>query len=174
MNECQPIYKAKERRRPGVSELCDYKDRQVFVCGNGVSKSSRIWCMDWKTGQRIDAKPATLIPRHPICEAQFVSRFQTWCEKGNADAMWWLAWWFEGVNHRKSVWYYVAALRADPVGHGWAQSRIMADARYAAMCEGLPTPDISFLASIPEMMGHPIGIDWRAALAQTSLPDSVA
>jgi hypothetical protein len=121
---------------PSIGELWNCQNQVAVICGNTFSESGRIWIVDWKTGERGSAKPEHLTlrgDRTSLPESTLIDRFREWGRSGNPGAMWWLAWWFEGTNHQKSVWYYVAALRADPEGHGWAQSRIMSDARTACM-----------------------------------------
>lgn len=121
--------------------------------------------MDLETGNRTDPLVLTLKPTlTEIAKPALLDKFASWAREGNPHAIWWLAWWFEGVNHPKSVWYYVAAMRIDPDGHGWVQSRLASDARSAHMCEGVPKPDLSFLSEIPELQGSRIRPDWREAL----------
>lgn len=151
-----------------VGELWTYEGRTAVICGNCISENQTIWVMDWGSGARADAPVHKLTPRQDkesIGRNELESRFTEWAREGIPDAMWWLAWWFEGVNHPKSIWYYVAALRADPVAHGWAHGRIMDDARVTTMCEGVPPPCIEFLKDIPEMQGRSIGRDWVTAVA---------
>ncbi|WP_425952998.1 hypothetical protein [Ralstonia pseudosolanacearum] len=162
---------------PKVGELWNCQGRTAFVCGNSISESGRIWIADWDTGQRGDAKPEWLElrqDRRSLFEEDILAKFVPWSRAGNSDAIWWLGWWFEGVNHPKSVWYYVAALRADAKGHGWAFERIVSDARTAYMCAGVPQPDIAFLDEIPEMRGLPIQSDWAAAVASAEAAVHVA
>jgi len=158
--------------RPG--DLWHCSGRVAVICGNGFHeyKDTRIWVMDWATGERASAGPEHLFrraDRNSLSEADILARFGEWGRAGNADALWWLAWWFEGVNHKRSTCYYVAALRADPKGYGWAQSRIMSDARTAVMCEGVPVPDISFVATIPELSGKKIGDAWMEAVINAEI-----
>jgi len=87
--------------------------------------------------------------------------------------MWWLAWWHEGKNHPKSVWYYVAAIRANPKKHGWVLDRLYGDARSACVCNGIPTPDLGFLANIPEITALQIGKDWEEAVRQAEQAEHV-
>jgi hypothetical protein len=152
---------------PRVGELWNCESRTAIIAGNSISSSGRIWIMDSSTGERGDARPELLelrVDRLSLSEGELLQRFANWARQGNSDAMWWMAWWFEGVNHPKSIWYYVAALRADPKGHGWAQARIMSDARSAFMCRGVVEPDLAFLDNIPELRGERIGRDWKSAV----------
>jgi len=154
---------------PDVGELWNYAGRTAIVCGNAVSEQKTIWVMDWNSGDRADAQVEKLElrdDRKTLTENVIVEKFGEWARAGNSDAIWWLAWWFEGTNHPKSVWYYVAALRADPKAYDWAHERIMSDARTACMCEGVPQPDLSFLKDIPEIQGKAIGPDWIEAVAK--------
>lgn len=156
-------------RYPAVGELWDYAGRIAVICGNSISEQKTLWVMDWNSGDRADAPVGQLAlreDRKTLSETVLVARFGEWARAGNSNAMWWLAWWFEGTNHPKSVWYYVAALRADPREHDWALDRIRGDARSPGLCEGTPQPDLSFLAGIPEMRGQAVGADWAAAVDQ--------
>ncbi len=151
-----------------VGELWAYEGRTAVICGNCISERETIWVMDWESGARVDAPVLKLEPRQDQSSIEhdvLIARFVEWARAGNPDAMWWLAWRFEGKNHPKSVWYYIAALRADPKGHGWAHGRIMDDAHAAYMCKGVPWPCIEFLKDIPEMQGYSIGRDWVTAVA---------
>lgn len=152
---------------PKVCAQYESAGRHVVVCGNCVSQVGTIWVMDMETGARTDPLALTLKPAlNQTTEPDLLEKFTGWAREGNAHATWWLAWWFEGVNHPKSVWYYVAAMRIDPAAHGWVQSRLMSDARSAHMCEGVPKPDLRFLNEIPELQGCSIRPDWHEALRE--------
>ncbi|MHB1702244.1 MAG: hypothetical protein ACYCSN_19340 [Acidobacteriaceae bacterium] len=155
-------------RHPNVGELWGYAERVAIICGNSISETGVIWVMDWSSGDRADALLDRLEvrpDRYSLTHESIIVRFAEWARDGNSDAMWWLGWWFEGRNHRKSVWFYVAALRANPRGHRWALSRIAADAKAPIMCQGVASPRLSFLGSIPEIQECVIGPDWAAAVA---------
>lgn len=152
---------------PRYGELWDCEGRVAIICGNCFSDGKTIWIMEWSTGLCGYARAEALTirkDRKRLSWGTIVRRFEKWAWAGNPDAMWWLAWWFEGVHHPRSVWTYIAALRADPQGHGWALNRICSDAHSAVMCEGTPKPDLAFLQDIPEIQGAPIGTDWLLAL----------
>lgn len=144
-----------------------------------VSEDQTIWVMDWNSGDKVQAPVYLLEPREDresLATEDIIHRIGVWARGGNSYAMWWLAWWFEGANHPKSVWYYVAALRANPSGHGWAHDRIRSDAQYPIMCKDVPAPDLVFLDGIPEINRLAIGQDWaeavRMAEAAVHLPSS--
>lgn len=154
---------------PKVGELWDCDGRTAFICGNSLSEDGRLWVVDWDSGERGDAKLEWLELRNDrksLTEENILARFTLWARSGKSDAIWWLGWWFEGINHPKSVWYYIAALRADPQCHGWARQRIVSDAQTAYMCAGVPKPDLSFLDDIPEIQGDEIQQDWESAIAK--------
>lgn len=155
-----------ERTYPG--QLWLLQRRPVVLCGNVLANDGTVWCMRWSDGERVNPLFSALTPhpKHRYLYADDLEyQFHQWALDGNRHAMWWLAWWFEGTNHPKSIWYYVAAMRAGPRSFGWAQGRVMSDARSACMCEGVPKPDLTFLGVIPEMQGEPIGDDWKSAVA---------
>lgn len=152
---------------PNPGELWQCAGRVSVICGNGFNEDGRVWIMDWKTGASAYAWPAQLLrrhDRHSLSRLDLLARFGEWARAGNASAIWWLAWWYEGINHFRSIWYYVGALRASPQEYGWAQSRIMYDARCAIMVADLPSPDTSFITAVPELIGMKIGDDWMAAV----------
>lgn len=146
--------------------------RKAFVAGNSIDDDGTIWLFDWETGD-VAYLPVVLMTvredRFLLSEENIVQRLQEWARAGNSDAMWWLGWWHEGKNHPKSVWYYVAALRANPKKHAWARWRICCDARSAYMGSDVPKPDISFLANITEMQGDTISTDWQGAIHEAEI-----
>ena len=147
--------------------------RLLVVLGNAIAEDKTIWCADDRTGERVDP---------PVAELCFVERrdlkvtllkCQQWAREGNSDAAWWCAWYFEGTNHPKSVWYYIAALRRNPRQHAWALGRICSDAFEGCMCEGVPEPDLRFLTGVDEFRQIADGArlvsdiswgDWEAAV----------
>jgi len=154
---------------PLVGELWLYDGRTAIICGNSITEQKTIWVMDWNSGDRAYAPVSDLKlcpERKSLTEAAIVERFADWGRRGSTDAMWWLAWWFEGRNHPKSVWYYVATLRADPKAYGWALDRILEDAKTPILCKGIADPDLSFLKEVPEVMGEPVGSDWQDAVGR--------
>lgn len=160
---------------PRVGELWDCEGRVAFVAGNFVDEDNDIWLFDWNTGDvgyRPVAGMSERDDRRLLTEEAIMTKMVEWSQR-SADAMWWLAWWYEGKNHPKSVWYYVAAMRADPKKHAWVLDRLNSDARSACLCEGVPTPDLGFLSEIPEMQGQGIGQDWLQALRQAERAEHV-
>jgi len=152
---------------PRVGELWDCAGEMAIVCGNRISEKGRIWLMAWNSGMsgRFRLPQMKLRDdRLSISMEAMVARLSEWARAGNAEAMWWLAWAHEGVNHPKSVWYYVAALRADPQAYRWAHERIVSDAYSATMCKDAPRPDLAFLQEIPEIQDAKILRDWASAV----------
>ena len=167
----QQVYQGSDKY-PAVGEVWDYEGHAAIISGNSIAEDGSIWVMEAELGIRAQAYVVNLEPRKDrksLDEAALIERFSSWARQGSPDAMWWLGWWFEGTNHSKSTWYYIAALRADPKGHGWARERIIDDARSACMCAGVPDPDLGFLSAIPEIQGKPIGSDWTEAVKQAEL-----
>src|SRR3546814_3444843 len=161
-------------RRPPRSTRTDtlFPYTTLFRSANTIEKGRRVWVMEFSTGQRGNARLDDLLlreDRRSLSESDFVDLFTLWASKGNADAMWWLGWWYEKSNHPKSVWYYIAALRADPDGHRWAFSRIVSDAKYATMYSGVSEPDLSFLDDIPEIREFKLHVGkWEEAVLKAA------
>lgn len=147
---------------PRVGELWDCEGHLSIIAGNMPEEGRALWVMDWDTGERGNAPLSSLIERtdrFSIDRTTLLARFKEWAREGNSHAMWFLGWWYEVINHQRSVWYYVAALRAGPEEHKWAYSRIVADAHYSeprALKENgitthYPAANLKFLEQIPEM-----------------------
>lgn len=158
----------RDNNHPTYGQLWEYQGREVFVLGNSPSEDGRtIWSAERQTGRRIDAVIEAMTPTSTsgaTTLSELVNLSTAWARDGNSDASWWLGWWFEGVNHPKSIWYYIAAIRLNADCHGWAIDRIAGDARFGCMCSGTPQPDISFLKGIPELCGKRISPDWMKAI----------
>jgi TPR repeat protein len=161
---------------PRVGELWDCEGRLAFVAGNAIDSDGTIWLFDWKTGD-VEYRPFESMTarndRKTLTDEHIIEHMTGWTGEGNSNAMWWLGWWYEGCNHPKSVWYYVAAMRANPKKHAWAYDRLYLDARSAVMCEGVPKPDLGFLTTIPEMQEYAIGRDWQEALRMAEKADHI-
>lgn len=147
---------------PMVGELWDCEGRVAVIVGNSISENGTLWVMDWDSGASGYFKLTSLKERpdrFSVDDHNLIEKYWCWAETGNADAMWFLAWWYEAVNHQRSVWLYVAALRADPDKHKWAYGRIVADAKAPSTSTidsvgnvtRYPQPDLRFLDDIPEM-----------------------
>ena len=94
-----------------------------------------------------------------------LDKLETNSMTGCSDSMWWCAWAYEGNNHPRSVWYYIASLRSNPKKHAWAFGRIHSDAYSSAVCKGVPKPCLNFLANIPEFQTIKLGrTDWLQAV----------
>lgn len=162
---------------PHVGELWECEGRTAVIAGDSFDiNSGRIWTMELNTGERGYSSPECLkerADRMSLTNDGLLRIFRKWANKGNSHAIWWLGWWFEGMNHQKSVWYYIAALRADPRAHGWAYGRIISDARSAIMCAGVARPDLTFLEDIPEIIGEGIGRDWALAIENAEKADAL-
>jgi len=139
-------------------------EREFLILGNSTQEDGSIWAFD------LDHQEMCYMP---IKDTKYVRKFgfdetNMLCieraKKGCADSMWWLAWINEGTNHPKSVWFYIAALRANPDKHSWAFKRIYADSRSSYMCEGVEEPCLEFLGEIEDFQTGSIGDDWKAAI----------
>jgi hypothetical protein len=136
-----------------------------------------VWCAEWSSGKRIDVPAGDLVAIERNQQPSFEERWDrvvAWGNAGEGDALWWLGWWLGGMEHCRSTWYYVAALRRDPMKHGWARDRIILDAASACMCPDMIAPSLTSLREIPELSRGPVGQDWedavRAARAAVDVP----
>lgn len=155
---------------PDWGQLWLYKKRIVLVLGNCTDEEGIIWCADNASGEMLYPEARKL---QRLVELQLsqpleimVQKCKGWASAGNVDAMWWLGWFFEGENHKKSVWYYIAAMRKDPQRYGWGFSRVYADAQNPVMCKDIPAPDLEFLSEIQEFNGAKVWGDGQEALRQ--------
>lgn len=153
------------RAIPAYGRVFQHDGGQVCVLGNALS-NGLLWCASWPDGQRIDVDPDPLLSASELSVTveQVIERVEVWARNGNSDAAWWLGWFHDGVNHPKSIWYYLAAIRIDPRAHGWALGRIKVDALTGYFCRGVVQPDITFMKTIPEFCGKGICNDWAAAI----------
>lgn len=138
-----------------------------------------VWCAEWATGKRIDVAAKDLKPVAASLQPSFEEcweRALEWGKAGEAHALWWLGWWLGGTEHCRATWFNIAALRRDPVTHGWALDRIVIGASSACMCPGHPPPSLVPVQEIPELNNGPIGSDWVAAVraALTAVDEPVA
>lgn len=147
---------------PNVGELWKFKGRVVVIARNTLEHRGLVWVMDWETGERSNAPLVELHVdpgRFTLEDAAFIERMRRWAKGGNPHAMWYLGWWYEVINHQRSVWYYIAALRASPETSKWAHDRIIDDANNPSsllynddcLTTGYPALDLSFLDRIPEL-----------------------
>lgn len=148
------------------------------VLGNCINDDDcTLWCAHWESGTHTQLDINDLQPAEPAGPdyPNVVARVESWAACGDEQAMFWLEWWYEGTNHPRSVWYYMAAIRKAPDAYGWVAGRVHSDAYYAATCRGVPVPDLAFLAEICEfcqVRGSLSGCarldlgDWREALAK--------
>lgn len=115
------------QKLPPLLTTCLYGDRTriAVVMGNCPYANGSIWCHDLETGSRVDLHLDEMHEDSVQFETNvLVSIIEGWAEGGNADAAWWLGWFYQGVNHSKSVWYYIAAIRMSPAAAVWAFGRI--------------------------------------------------
>jgi len=153
---------------PNYGELWGYAGRVAIIATNTIEIGKTIWVMDRDSGDEGYARLEDLIlleDRNSMTLDEVVALFTAWAKDGRSAAMWWLGWWFEGTNHARSVWYYIAALRANPAQHSWAAGRIISDAYTASMCKGYPKPNLDFLNDIPEITTRKLHVGlWEQAL----------
>jgi len=154
---------------PDYGQVLIHQGESVCVLGNSLNDAGLIWCANWRTGARVDALPGRLTRSDEtdrIGTAQVVDRCVAWAKAGNAEAAWWLGWWYAGDQHVKSVWFNLTAVRCDPVKHGWALDRIICDAKFGCMREDRARPSIQALHVAVELHGSKISKDWQGALNQ--------
>lgn len=152
---------------PSVGQLFNFSGRTVVVSGSGILPDGTIWVMDWSSGEALHAQVKDLTSREDryfLTSDALTGRFARWARSGNAEAMWWLGWWYCGSNHPRSIWYYIASLRAAPRDVAMELMRIGSEAIAPFLFPGVPRPDLRFLADIPELRGAPVDSDWRSAL----------
>lgn len=148
-------------------QVWKHNGRDVFILGNCVEDDGTIWVADRRTGKSAHVHPSalSLVRTRTDTVAELTERCIGWARRGDADAAWWLGWYFEGEQHAKSVWYYVAAMRKAPEAFAWAWQRVYGDALDAYMCEGAPTPCIKFMHDVAEFNGRR-SADWQEAIAK--------
>lgn len=142
--------------------------RAVIVLGNSTENET-LWCADHGSLESVDIALADLESKpelEPHDWKNLVRRMEARGAEGDSQALWWAAWAWEGMNHPKSVWYYIAAMRCNPRRHGWALDRVYSDARYACMQEGVPKPSIAFMKHIEEFNGAKQWGRWQDAVEQ--------
>lgn len=137
---------------PQPTELWQAPDGTIyFICGNWVEKGE-IWVINYSTGESNHIEVSTLTKTNSDMSVEDkIETLRKYAKAGNADAMWWLAWWYEGTNHKASVWFYMAAIRKDPSNYLWAYERVISDAHHT-----FESPDISFLKDIYEFNVMPL------------------
>ena len=156
--------------RPQTPQYCelwlDDTGKHWLILANCVDGDA-IWAMEPDTGA-MGMMP--LSGSNKIGEENFAAvleRLEQQSLSGCSSSMWWCAWAYEGTHHARSVWYYIAALRADPKAHSCAWGRIYADAYSAIMCQGVLKPCLKFLNDIPEFQAKKLNsIDWLQAVHQ--------
>lgn len=167
---------------PGYGEIWALPTGQeIFILGNSIDTDEdreedgdapldgieTIWCANRLTGKRCDPDIATIkrISDDSNTLDELVVSSKRWARDGNHHAAWWLAWWFEGVNHPASTWYYVAVLRMQPNSYKELfVERVIDDTFFGTMCEGVAYPSLEFLESIKEFAENRISRDWLEAI----------
>jgi len=149
----------------------------LVVLGNVVNdETGTIWCAGWDTGTRYDLNPTELrrLPetKQPTWE-EVCSRCAGWAAKGDHHSAWWLGWAYEGVNHARSIWYYVASLRMTRGKPSWAWPRIYDDTFSGSMCPNIPHPSLEFLKEIPEFNGAKEWGEWQPAIRHAEIAEHV-
>jgi len=155
---------------PDAAKLWQYDGADVFILGTAANSDGlTIWAANRITGKRVDAKLSKLVPSplvSPDTVAELVERCKWWARDGNADAAWWLGWYFDGTNLAKSVWYYLAAIRREPKAYGWFLLNLYSNATYGVFCDGVPYPDITFMKAIPEFKDWNPSENWQEAIGR--------
>ncbi len=143
--------------RPNYGDLVYDRENNVLavVLGNSVQENGSIWCVAWDEASELygtEGRPSVkdLEIRGKIDFKVLVKRMEQFAKEGQAHAMFWLGWWYEGVNHPKSTWYYIAAIRADTEAYKWMFKRLYNDTFYGAMTRGVKHPTLQFLTEIME------------------------
>lgn len=140
----------------------------LIVLGNCIDEDTQtIWCASWMSGKRHDVRPAQLLRLPDEAQPSWsegCERCALWAAQGNHHAAWWLGWAYEGVNHPRSIWYYIASLRMTKGRPSWALQRIHADAYTGEMYESVPEPCLRFMQEIPEFNGAKSWGDWKQAI----------
>jgi len=133
----------------------------AVVLGNSVQENGSIWCVAWDEASELygtEGRPSVkdLEIRGKIDFKVLVKRMEQFAKEGQAHAMFWLGWWYEGVNHPKSIWYYIASIRADTEAYRWVFNRLYNDTFYGAMTRGVKYPTLTFLTEIMEFVERKI------------------
>lgn len=149
--------------RPNYGDLVYDRESNVLavVLGNSVQENGSIWCVAWDEASELygtEGRPSVkdLEIRGKIDFKVLVKRMEQFAKEGQAHAMFWLGWWYEGVNHPKSTWYYIAAIRADTEAYKWVFERLYADTFYGAMTKGVKYPTLKFITEIMEFVERKI------------------
>jgi len=151
---------------PDYGQVFKVRGEAVCVLGNSLDDDGLLWCATWIGGLRRNLAPSAFkrAERLPVATEQVVAQCEAWARAGDAEAAWWLGWWYDGSKHAKSTWYYIAAIRRDRDTHGWALGRVISDALYGVTCEGVPMPSLLPLHSIEEFQTRRISADWEEAI----------
>lgn len=164
--EGSPLY-------PRVGELWNYQGKISFVAGNCLEDKdgkigARILLFDWDSGNTVKAPLSRMTireDRHAVINNRtlIADKFTQWAKGENAAAMWFLGWWYELSNHKKSVWFYIAALRGRTDVYKWSYTQILSGANnppqkppsihdaYGRPVDVDEKVDLQFLKEIPEM-----------------------
>jgi hypothetical protein len=140
-----------KRQELAEGRLCRAEGRteQFVILGNGIRDDNTIWCADDATGETHYLAVDSIEPGEYREFDLTAAKAARWASEGNAAAAWWLGWYYEGENHYRSTWYYVAAMRMNENYQGSFEV-VFENANFAFMCEGVAEPDLEFLESIEE------------------------
>lgn len=158
---------------PAYGQIWLYKQREIFILGNTI-KDGLIWSADRITGERLDPNIDDLSlfdsgMSHRQEFNELLASAVRWARDGNADAAWWLGWYFQGTHHPKSVWYAIAAIRMNRPAFGWAFSLTYDNGCYGAVSSGTPYPSILFMKKIHEFATNKWSSDWQEAIQQAEI-----
>ncbi|TDR28944.1 hypothetical protein [Hydromonas duriensis] len=158
--------------RPMYGDLVlDTKNNVLYaVLGNSLQDNNKtIWCVSWdENAPHYGARGYPLVKNLEFKETLdthvLVDKMTAFAKAGHAHAMFWLGWWYEGVNHPKSTWYYIASMRADNEEHRWVFERLYGDTHYGAMCENVEYPSLEYLSEISEFNDFKVSLNWSEAI----------
>ncbi|WP_196160777.1 hypothetical protein [Reinekea sp. G2M2-21] len=143
------------------------RNEKYVVLGNFVENDGTIWCADISNGSQTHLRIIDMDLYLPHYSEPETIRLTTyWANQGIEYAMWWLGWWFEGYNHPKSAWYYVAAIQRTWATY-WPGERISSHV-YSRIYTTETIPFLETLSDIPDFVNNEMGANsnWESAIAK--------